>query len=54
MWIAKFGKVTGVQCVFSSRPKGFWPVPREGDPIVHGGVEMLALRWPRGEGFEGV
>lgn len=55
MWIANGWKVMGVQCAFSSMPVAFGALPcREGDPIVHGGVAMLVLRWPKGEGLEGV
>ena len=43
------GQEIGEKWLFSSRPAF-----RVGEPIVHGGVAMLLLRWPRGEGRIGL
>jgi hypothetical protein len=39
--------------VFSSMLLGLGAPLRVGD-IVHGGVEIFVLRWPRGDGLAGV
>lgn len=54
LWIENVGNDTGEQWAFSFMSGLCRSSEHEGEPIDHGGVAMLELRGPRGEGRAGM